>query len=337
MTIWIFNKPNDEAVDFIFKSISKGQSRFGWSYIDSADLNILKNKSWTEMNDSEQDCWSRTNFLLQIDKNDWIVHVNSPKLGYCTAAIVIEKYFFDKNRNSFGKEYTNTGDYRHIIPIDSNSVLTFDRNDKNILPIISRRLKLQGHYWRIYHTDEFLTSINNLKNNTVKLTNNETVGEYFLKKDIIDNLNDISNLIHKHHPGKSLEKFIAKVFRRIPNVIEVIENGFGWKSDKGADLIVKYKTGLSISPLEKEETLVVQIKSFSGDHFELNAVKQIEEAIGVFKANAGMIITTANKTEKIEKEIDTLSKRIEKPILLISGNEVAKFVLKYRAEIIIDI
>jgi hypothetical protein len=98
--------------------------------------------------------------------------------------------------------------------------------------------------------------------------------------------------------------------------------------------------------LEKEEKLVVQVKSYTGQHWETNAVEQIETAIKEFQANAGLIITTAESTDNLEKAIENLSNKLSKPeqdgglnkpipIGLIAGEEVAKFVLKYGGQLIL--
>ena len=90
---------------------------------------------------------------------------------------------------------------------------------------------------------------------------------------------------------------------------------------------------MPIEGLEKLETLVVQIKSYKGQHHDLTAVDQIETGIKEFNADAGLLITTAEKTEKIQKAIEDLSNRIKKPISLIAGVDVAKFVLKYYGDL----
>ena len=121
---------------------------------------------------------------------------------------------------------------------------------------------------------------------------------------------------------------MAKVFRRIPDVVEVKENGSGWKSDFGADLIVK----------TKKDTIVVQVKSFVGEVWDTTCVTQLKTAIEHFDATQGIIITTGQRTpildEAIKKLADSMSKRnIE--VRLIAGGEVAKFVLKYGSDLII--
>lgn len=171
---------------------------------------------------------------------------------------------------------------------------------------------------------------------------------FYLKKDLSPLLKSITDKIQKTHPGGKLENLIAEVFRKIPNVIDVTENGRykGWASDGGADLIVTYRSGLSIINLEKEETLVIQIKSYTGQHWETTAVEQIESAIKEFKVDAGLIITTGESTETLEKAIEDLGNKLSKeeqeggidrtiPIGLIAGEEVAKFILKYGGQLIL--
>ena len=67
--------------------------------------------------------------MLDIQKDDWIVHINVPEWGKCTTAKVISGYSFEKEGNE-------VGDFRHMIGIDKESVIIFDRNDDNVLPIV---------------------------------------------------------------------------------------------------------------------------------------------------------------------------------------------------------
>lgn len=349
MTIYALKGPTSEdwtqeetkeIHKFLENSINNGISRFGWSYCDEADLTKLKNKPWHEMTDVEKDCWSQGNFLLGVEKGDWVVHINLPYWGACMAGQVIEPYSFEEDDNDFE-------DFRHLLKLDKNTIVEFERNDDEVLPIISSRLKLMGRYWTIQYVDEFLETIQNVKAETLGKKEEESVGVFYLKKDLSPLFKNITEKIQKTHPAGKLENLIAEVFRKIPNVVDVNEYGRhkGWGTDYGADLIVTYKSGLSIINLEKQEKLVVQVKSFIGQHWETNAVEQIEAAIKEFNADAGLIITTAESTNNLEKAIEDLSNKLSKsepdgglnkpiPIGLISGEEVAKFVLKFGGQLI---
>jgi hypothetical protein len=323
------------------RSIRAGTSRFGWSYVDTANLLSLRDKPWQQMTEKEQNCWAKANFLLGIEKGDWVVHINVPCWGACITGRVDGSYSFDKNQNEFG-------DYRHLLKVDRTSIIEFDRNDERVHPVIGSRLKLQGRYWTIQFEDEFLQTLQNLKSEQPPKQESESAGISYLRKDLSPLLKDITARIQKNHPGGKLEGFIADILRKIPNVVEVREHGQhkGWGSDNGADLIVSYRSGLSVANLEKQETLVVQVKSYTGQHWETEAVEQIETAIKEFQANAGLIITTAEPTERLERAVDDLTTKLAKgendgglnkqvPIGLVAGEDVAKLALKYGGALIL--
>ena len=151
------------------------------------------------------------------------------------------EYRFDKGLDIYNDKKTWI-DFKHNFEIDINSIIEFDRKNPNISPKVN--LKPIRRYQRIYSKDDFLKSIENLKNNTIKLSDDESKEEHHLKNEIAEGpLKEINKLIHQMNKGKKLEKILAKVFRNIPNVVDVYENGSGWRSDHGADLIitVKYK------------------------------------------------------------------------------------------------
>lgn len=323
MAIWAFNKPGDgDKSKFVWDSLQSGYSRFGWSSSGSADLNSLRTVGPEAMAGSgDKGTWSKCRFLLEIVPGDWIVHINVPKWGRCTAIRVTGTYTFDDEGNE-------TGDFRHCIPIDCSSIVEFHRNDPNILPTVSRKLKLRGRYWRVRCEKEFLESLENLRNGSVSLKG-VPHGVYFLRHEINKPLESISELIQRNHYGKNLESMLADVFRAVPDFEDVKVNGSGWGTDHGADLIVTYRAGLPIEGLEKQEKLVVQVKSYVGNHFEINAVKQLKVAIEKYEADAALLMTTGRKTDVLEEAIEKLSHTVEKPVSVLAGGDLARFVLKF--------
>ena len=320
MRIWAFNKAEDDkAREMIYKSLLKGKSRFGWSQKDEHNLKLENN--WTEWH-------SKQLFLLQIKKDDWIVHINTPHYGKCVAAKVIGEYDFDE-----GLETEYGVDYRHCFKIDTVTIEEFDRRDPNIKPAVN--LNPRKRYHRVYAVEEFLESIDNLRNNKVQLKDGERREDFHLKQNSQEYLLNIVSSIQENYKGKDLERFMAKVFWKVPGVVDVRENGSGWKSDYGADLIVKISTG--IDNLELENKLIIQIKSYKGKHHELNAIDQIKTGIEEFKGSAGMLITTAQKTRELEEKILEVSDDLNKPIGLLSGEDFGKFVIKHAPELLFDI
>jgi len=144
MAIWAFKGPTtadyageeeyQQVTHFLNTSFRNGIARFGWSYIDGADLHKLNPKPFAEMDEDETECWNKARFLLDIEPGDWIVQINIPYWGACVAGKVTESYSFEQKENE-------VGDFRHMISIDPASVVEFERNGDAVLPIISRRLQ----------------------------------------------------------------------------------------------------------------------------------------------------------------------------------------------------
>jgi len=97
-------------------------------------------------------------------------------------------------------------------------------------------------------------------------------------------------------------------------------------------VIVTYGSGLPIADLGKEETLVIQVKSYTSQMDEQTAIAQIEEAVRFYSASAGMIFSTAEASPEFRKAFEVLKKKLEEsdvPLVLIAGIDAAKFVLRH--------
>lgn len=314
MAVWAFSKVDDSVNrSLVFDSIRKGKSRFGWSQKDENNLLL---DTWSEWHSKQQ-------FLLEIKPDDWIVHVNTPKWGQCTAVKVVGSYEFDD-----GITCTHGIDFRHAIPVDVDTICVFNRRDDNVLPSVN--LRPRSRYHRVYEEQDFHQSIANLHNNKIDLSN-DTKGEFYLKEKTEAYLPQITSFIQQMNKSKNLEMFLAKVFNKVEGVVDVKENGSGWRSDNGADLIVTFKN------LNIENKVVVQVKSFEGSHYSIEAVSQIKNAIDVYGANAGLIITTASTTEALDSAIQALNEKLNKQIDLMAGEDVARFVLKYAPEMVFKV
>jgi hypothetical protein len=315
MAIWAFSSADDtKDRTLVYESILRGRSRFGWSQEDKHNL-LIKNQS--------SEWHSKQIFLLQVQPGDWIVHINTPKWGECTAVKVTGAYEFDSGLNcSYGI------DFRHSFSIDNETICVFSRRSDNVSPAVN--LRPRARYHRVYEEAEFHKSIQNIKNNSVELSR-ESKGEFYLKEETNKHLLNITASIHKMNKSKNLETYLAKVFRKVDGVVEVKENGSGYGTDYGADLIVTFKN------LNFVNTVVVQIKSFDGSHHSLEAVSQTKKAISQYDATAGIIITTATSTEALESAVHNLSEVVGKPVELIAGEDVAKFVLKYAPEMVFNV
>ena len=311
VTVWAFNKANNPDEKLIYDSIKNdGISRFGWS---SGDAHNLK------LEDNWSDNHPRQLFLLQIKQGDWIVHINTPERGKCIAGRVASEYDFDE-----GIECAHGTDFRHRFSLDPDTVIEFERGDPNVLSSVN--LCPIYRYQRVYAVGDFLKSIENLKNGSVTLEDDETQEEHHLKNRTDGYLESLTRDIHEMHKGKKLEAFLARVIRMIPDVADVQENGSGWGTDYGADLIITQHS--TIGKFDFEQKIIVQVKSFEGQHTDLEAADQIKTGIEKFNGTAGMLITTAESTPELEERISQVAGEIGCPIHLLCGTDVAKFVVE---------
>ena len=80
--------------------------------------------------------------------------------------------------------------------------------------------------------------------------------------------------------------------------------------------------------------IVVQAKSYEGEHWETKAVRQIKEAVQHFDADAGLIVTTAEKTEALERAIDKACKGTKRPIELLAADDLSRFIIKHAPDLV---
>lgn len=310
----------------ILASLKNGEGRFGWSYIESADLRKLKQRvdadGWDSLSDEEKDCYQV--FLLDFKAGDYVVYINVPEWGKCTVAKVTGQYQWKFEDD----------DFNHRFPVDPSTVCVFDRNDASVHPALRSRLKLQGRWWRIYLKDEFAELLEVLKKGVTPSQRTPEANLRFLSNEIQPFLLNITQRIHHTHPNYDLECLFAEVFKKIPGVIDV--KWQGGAGDHGADILVTFDGGLPIPGLEKQSVLVVQVKSYEGDHWDTRAVEDIKRAFEHYpEASMGLIISTANSiTTAVEKELDKLREDGGKPVSLLVGPDVAAFLLRYGAKLL---
>lgn len=311
MKIFTFAKIADkDARHEIYKEIQNGISRFG---------------TWDQEKSLRESWYGKHSMLLKIKPDDWIVHINLPEYGKCVAVKVISEYDYDQGiQCNWGKDFNN------YFKVDSSSIIEFDRNDSNVLPSVN--LAPRRRIQRIHQSNDFLQSLDNLKSGKFDEIEKSERGIVHLKDKVSSILPQISHQIHEMNKSKEFERFLHRIFEKMPNTIS-IQNGFGWRSDNGADLIVEFEN--PVIGINIKSKLIVQAKSYEGHHFDKNSVDQIKQGIEKYDADAGLLITTAKETEEIENYITEVSEEIDKTIDLMAGADVARFVLRYAPELVL--
>ena len=335
---------------FVTKSLRNGTARMSWSYLGTnggppdGDLYRIKkaidHQGWQALHPDDQHRFQH--YLLGLKEEDWVVYVNLPEWGRCMAARITEPYYWDQ---------ANHPDCNHCLSVDPTTVIEFDRNDADVHPAISARLKLQGRQWRIWIPNEFLNSIAALKGQqTAALSEQASSGPVEStelehgsrtqnrKRGVVDGLghwlaaidgqlNDITQQLQHAHPNYDLEKLLEEAFRRVPGVVKVERKG--GRGDHGADLIVTSRSGL-VAALERTEVCVVQVKSYRGTHDNSGAVNDIERAFDHYpEATQGLIVSTADASgPNFDKALEELEGKTEKPVGVMMGKDVGLFVLE---------
>lgn len=317
-------KVNPEWTVRIYDSLKQGEGRFGWSYIETADLRSLRKRfeEGDTLTEKESHCYQP--FLLDIEVGDHVVFINVPAYGECTTARVNEKYYWKWEKT----------DFSHRFGVDPKTVFTFNRNDSAVHPALSARLKLQGRWWHIYAKDEFQTLLS--EHQLGKLGQKASPDDRIIRlaEECRPHLSGVTQAIHHTHPGKQLEELFEVLFTSIPGVKEV--KAMRGSADKGADLIAVMEHVHPITQQITLQTCVIQVKSYEGEHSDTRAVKDIRRAfIAHPEATEGLIISTADTSaEVLEKELYELKEELGKPVHLIVGSDVAGLLLKYGQELL---
>src|SRR4051812_20185361 len=87
----------------LLAALRKGEGRFGWSYVATADLRQLRSRiesvAWDSLSKDEQNCYQP--FLLEFTKGDYVVYINVPDWGKCSVARVTGPYVWRYEDDDF--------------------------------------------------------------------------------------------------------------------------------------------------------------------------------------------------------------------------------------------
>ncbi len=311
--IFAFAKVGDQTVRHaVHASIKEGKSRFGM---------------WDQDCSLRDEYYGPNMFLLSIRAGDWIVHVNNPDYGRCVAVQAVGEYDYD---DGLPVAWGDGRDFNNFIPVDPSSFVEFERNDPNVLPSVNLAPRKRGQ--RVLAVEDFLQSVANLKQKRFNHYDEGIRGLAHIRSKMNDMiLPQITEIIQQMNRSKDFERFLHLIFQSMPNVLS-IQNGFGWRSDQGADLIVEFQN--PIIGVNLISRLVIQAKSYTGSHHDSTAVKQIIEGMAAYKADGGLIITTAELTEPLEDCVRQAAEETGKTIDILAGREVARFVLNHAPQIL---
>lgn len=306
-------------------SLADGEGRFGWSYIETADLRNLteriEQQGWDSLSDEEKNCYQ--NFLLDLREGDYVIYINLPQWGQCTLARVTGEYYWKWDGS----------DFNHRFPVDPSSVKAFDRNDVAVERALSARLKLQGRWWNVYAEDEFLRLLDRIREGRLGEKSTPESRLCLLGDQIRPLLKSVTEKIQWTHPNYDLEHLVELVLLSDPHL--KVERR-GGAADHGADLIVVSEQIHPITGRIQQRKYIIQVKSFVGEHTDLQAARDLKRAFEKYRdADEGIVISTASQAASaLEEELDKVRQQTGKVIQLLIGEDVASFLIRHGWELI---
>ena len=315
---------NPTDTERVYTSLLEGEGRFGWSNVETADLNRLRARieagGWDSLTEVEQDCYHE--FLLKLREDDYVVYVNVPEWGECTLARVAGPYQWRWEGD----------DFNHRFPVDGASVQSFGRNSEVVPALLSARLKLRGRWWQVYAEEEFEELLSRLPEADGAVARSWRTNLRELSTKVRPLFLKIAEQIQSTHPRKDLEGLMEQLFRRVPGVrnVERLQGG----ADYGADLLVDFEF-VPIPGLVQTQTLAVQVKSFSGKHEDAGAVRDLHRAFEHYDARGqaidmGLVVSTASEPgNRLIQAADKLSEQSGKPVSILVGADLVEFFLRH--------
>ena len=329
MTVYAIKGSDDPAdIAMVYKSLLEGEGRFGWSYVETADLRQLRDRiesnGWESLGEGEKECYQE--FLLRLREDDYVVYVNVPEWGECTLARVAGSYEWRWEHE----------DFNHRFPVDPDSVESFDRNSELVPPALSARLKLRGGWWQVYAEAEFEELLDRLPQDErlAPRTWRHNLRDFSARSRPL--FAQIAELIHETHPGEDLEGLMEQLFLRVRGVRSV--ERLQGRADHGADLLLNCEF-VPIPGLVQTQTLAVQVKSYSGRQVETGAVEDLGRAFEHYDnqgrfVHMGLVVSTATKVgDSLLQAVDKLSEESRKPVAILAGADLVAFFLQHYADL----
>ena len=161
-TVYVFaGIKDDEESKEIVKQIKEGKAQY-W---------MGGKVGWREVS-LRKEPYGKNKMLLEIKPRDWIVFLNTPSYGKCTAMRVTSEYDFDEGIDCSHRGCGPKRDYNNFFEIDTGTIIKFDRENPNVHESTRKKLKsiqktpcklLGGDKKIELGTKDFLKSMENLK------------------------------------------------------------------------------------------------------------------------------------------------------------------------------
>lgn len=277
------------APAFFLAELENHRLRQGWGWLPEQDLALIASKlaAGVPLSKPEASAW-RSRRLLHtqpdgVKRDDIIIVPNLPSQGRWVLARVTGGYRYDISEH---------GDYGHIVEVElvrtpDGKVAVVEADNGHVHARLHATMRNLSRMWSIDHlgphVEALLAAIHEARDTTTPEPGAEKV-ERVLKAARAATV----KAIDASFKAAELEQLALALLRRI---YDGPVQPRGGPNEKGADLIAYTRDALGL-----EYLVGVQVKCYHGTHGDLQALEQIKQARISHGIDAGVVITTAERS-----------------------------------------
>lgn len=312
--------------DFIQQELALGRLRQGWGSRPDDDLRLLsKKKSAQKLNEHEARVWRNRRLLDSepdgLKPGDVVVLPNLPEQGQWTLARVTGGYDF----SPVLLPGLSHPDYGHIVAVTpirepGGQLAIVEADNHHVDARLRASMRNQSRMWSV---DALGSAVDALIR---AIETGEDIGTPEPEVRKADGFfkavrSAAWQYIESRYKGAELEHLIQLLFERIYTGGRV-ERSAG-PGEKGADLIV-----FTQDPLGIEYKIAVQVKRHDGVEHETRALRQIEQARGHHRIDAGVVVTTAEDvSDAFQAAREALEEKLGIDIRVVTRDELVELVM----------
>jgi hypothetical protein len=314
-------RTSEEVADAIFRKLSLGSARIGWSYRDNLDLRFVTHETdenrWDNLDGDQQDAWYCHGFLDRVQNGDILFYPNVPSYGQFCVAEVTGGYEFLAEVNGIGLSH----DFRSARACDLLTNTPVQKADSIVPPTIRNKLGLRRRFYQLYIDETIIkTFLENLAS-----AGKGVATSLSIFSEMMQPLHgDLARRFTDHFPRANLSRLLADLLTRYGERVDLREGA----GEKGSDLILEIASDFVDRPL----VVGIQVGSFSQIVSRATVKEKLEQLLAGWEANTldygALVLTGRWDTEATEflaqHNRDNPSQKVKK----IDGEDLSRIVMR---------
>ncbi len=316
--------------DLILRELEAGRLRQGWGWKPEHDLRLLRQKllRGVKLSDEEASVWRNRRLLDQepdgLKPGDVVIVPNVPAQGRWVLAEVRGPYDF---RILTDEASGISADYGHIVPVElfrdaDRQPAVIEADNEYVDARLRASMRNLSRMWSVdslAEPIERLLSAVRAGRDTVRVQPEAEKFHAFF--DAVKQATWAA--MQSRYKAAELEKLVHRLFTAVYRGGRV--EHWGGAGERGADIIV-----YTIDPLGLEYKIGVQVKMHDGVHDDGHALEQLRLARSVHRIDAGVIVTTAERTsDSFEDRRAGLEAELGIDLKVIARDELILLVMKH--------